>query len=236
MSAGARSPYECGDLRLLAEHVDALERVAVAAGPVAAAVRHSRHGLDPEVAANRKSGQSAPSSGHRFSLALVGARKAQASETVSGIAAGPYESSASRGRQADHGLWGPLTMATSARVVVSTWSRPRIPGLVAARQSSASWAPRAANRSQRRELVACRGRRDGVALCLVEREGTTSRYRRLVSMSPGLKHCGEGAVSVCGVDDQAGGVCCGYRRPRLLQPPLVVACLERRQGPARRVA
>lgn len=50
-------------------------------------------------------------------------------------------------------------------------------------------------------------------------------------MAPGLKHSGKGAVRVRGVDHQAGGVCRGYRRSRLLEPPLVIACLNGYKGP-----
>ena len=46
------------------------------------------------------------------------------------------------------------------------------------------------------------------------------------------KHSGTSVrYDVRGVDDQAGGVCHGYRRPRLLQPPLAVACLNGDKGP-----
>lgn len=63
------------------------------------------------------------------------------------------------------------------------------------------------------------GRRDGVPFRLFESQGTTSRCRCFLSMAPGLKHSGKGAVRVRGVDHQAGGVCRGYRRSRLLEPP-----------------
>lgn len=80
-------------------------------------------------------------------------------------------------------------------------------------------------------MAPCPGRRDGVPLRLFESQGTTSRCRCFLSMAPGLKHSGKGAVRVRGVDHQAGGVCRGYRRSRLLEPPLVIACLNGDKGP-----